>query len=172
MAGLSFGAALAIELNRRHPELAERYVLVSAYAGWLGSLSREAAELRLEQAITLADRGPDEFVGTLLLTMFAVGAPVETVEVFGTALRGFHPSGFRALARACFVDLRDVLDAVRAPVLLVSGDRDTRASRAVADELHRAIPQSNLEVLAGARYLCNLEAPDAFNKVVRSFLRG
>jgi len=38
VAGLSFGGALAIELARRHPTIPRTLILVSAYAGWAGSL--------------------------------------------------------------------------------------------------------------------------------------
>jgi pimeloyl-ACP methyl ester carboxylesterase len=36
--GLSFGGGLAIELFHRHPTIPRSLVLVSAYAGWTGSL--------------------------------------------------------------------------------------------------------------------------------------
>src|SRR5437660_259439 len=39
--GLSFGGALALELYRRHPAIPRSLVLVSAYAGWAGSLPAE-----------------------------------------------------------------------------------------------------------------------------------
>lgn len=42
--GLSFGGALALALQRRHLALTKTFVLVSAYAGWRGSLGAEAAE--------------------------------------------------------------------------------------------------------------------------------
>jgi pimeloyl-ACP methyl ester carboxylesterase len=167
--GLSFGGALAIELNRRHPDVAAGYVVVSGYAGWLGSLSPELAAQRLDQALQLATLSPDEFVDALLPTMFAEGTPSETIDAFGEAMRHFHPAGFRALARACFVDLRDALELLRAPTLLIYGNHDARAPAHVADQLHRAIAGSKLELLPGAGHLCNLEAPDAFNDLIRSF---
>jgi pimeloyl-ACP methyl ester carboxylesterase len=167
--GLSFGGTVALELNRRHPHVAASLVLVSAYAGWLGSLTREAAEQRLEQAVRLSRLSPDEFVGALLPTMFAEGTSPATVEEFGESMRRFHPDGFRAMARACFVDARDALDDVRVPTLVVHGELDTRAPRAVADGLHAAIVGSSLTVLPGAGHLCNLEVPDLFNDAIATF---
>ncbi len=38
VAGLSFGAALALALYRRHPVVPRTLILASAYAGWAGSL--------------------------------------------------------------------------------------------------------------------------------------
>jgi pimeloyl-ACP methyl ester carboxylesterase len=62
VAGLSFGGALTIELNRRHPDIQATLILASAYAGWDGCLPLEVAEQRLTQAMALADMSPDEFV--------------------------------------------------------------------------------------------------------------
>ena len=42
----------------------------------------------------------------------------------------------------------------------------------MAKDLEASIPASTLVVLPGAGHACNLEAPDEFNRVVRSFLRG
>ena len=42
--GLSFGGALALELCRRHPRIPSTLVLVSAYAGWAGSLPADETD--------------------------------------------------------------------------------------------------------------------------------
>lgn len=46
--GLSFGGGLALELHRRHPHHVGSLILVSAYAGWGGSLPPEEAQRRVE----------------------------------------------------------------------------------------------------------------------------
>jgi pimeloyl-ACP methyl ester carboxylesterase len=53
---LSFGTGLALELYRAHPDLVRSLILVSAYAGWAGSLPPEAAaqrKQRMERMIEL-----------------------------------------------------------------------------------------------------------------------
>jgi len=120
VAGLSFGGALALELCRRHPVAARTLILVSAYAGWGGSLPAEVGEQRLRQAISLTDLSPDEFVAALLPTMFAEGVPQVTIEAFAESMRAFHPVGFRAMARAV-------------PTLVVGGSDDVRAPVPVAE---------------------------------------
>lgn len=170
VAGLSFGGALALELCRRHPSLSGRLVLASAYAGWGGSLPAEEAARRVSQAMTLSDLAPEEFVAALLPSMFSPGTPAETVRQFGSCMRAFHPAGFRAMARASAEDLRPALAHVHVPTLLVYGERDGRAPLPVAHQLHSAIPGSRLVVLPAAGHLCNLEAPEAFNAAVRTFL--
>jgi pimeloyl-ACP methyl ester carboxylesterase len=168
--GLSFGGALALEFSRRHPGVPSSLVLASGYAGWRGSLPADVAERRLQQALTLADLSPDEFVATLLPTMFSAGTSPELIADFGAAMRAFHPIGFRAMARASAEDIRDALPHVEAPTLLVCGDADERAPLPVAEALHAAIARSTLVVLPGIGHVCNVEAPEAFNTTVRTFL--
>jgi pimeloyl-ACP methyl ester carboxylesterase len=171
VAGLSFGAILALELYRRHPAIPSTLILASAYAGWAGSLPAEVTQQRLQQALVLAELSPEEFVGALLPTMFSQTTPQEAVDAFRASMLGFHPAGFRAMARASAEDLRDVLPHIKVPTLLVYGDRDVRAPLPVAKDLHAAITGSTLVVLPDAGHLCSLEAPQAFNRAVGNFLR-
>lgn len=171
MAGLSFGGALALELYRRHPAIPMTLTLASAYAGWAGSLPADVAEQRLQQALVLADLSSDEFVSALLPTMFSEGTPAESVDEFGASMQAFHPDGFRAMAHASAEDLRDVLPHIRVPTLLVYGEKDLRAPLTVAEDIHAAISDSTLVVLPDTGHLCNIEAPDEFNRVVGNFLR-
>jgi len=170
--GLSFGGALALEFNRRHPGIARSLTLVSAYAGWRGSLPSEVADQRLRQALELADLSPGELVDTLLPTMFCGTTSWDVVGAFGASLLEVRPVGFRAMARASDVDLRETLPGINIPTLVVCGDQDVRAPLPVAQSLHSAITDSELVVLKGMGHLCNLEAPDAFNAALRTFLRA
>ena len=170
VAGLSFGGALALELSRRHAAIPLSLVLVSAYAGWGGSLPAAVAEQRLRQALVLADLPPADLVDALLPTMFSEGAAPGAVAGFRTSMLALHPAGFRAMARAAAEDLRAVLPGVAVPTLLVYGDRDVRAPLTVGEALHAAIPGSTLVVLRGAGHVCNIDSPDEFAAAVRSFL--
>jgi pimeloyl-ACP methyl ester carboxylesterase len=170
LVGLSFGGALAIACAGRHPGLARSLVVVSGYAGWRGSLPADVADQRLAQALTLSELAPSDLEQTLLPTMFAVQPAADDVQRFAATLRAFHPAGFRAMAEASAEDLRGVLPMIRVPTLLVYGDEDRRAPLPVAEHLRAAISGSDLVVLRGLGHVCNLEAPDAFNDVVRAWL--
>jgi pimeloyl-ACP methyl ester carboxylesterase len=167
--GLSFGGSVALALQRRHAALAGRLILASAYAGWAGSLPADVAEQRLRQALALADSTPEEFVATLLPTMFSATPPAETVDAFAASMRAFHPRGFRAMARASAEDARDALARVDAPTLLIYGDRDVRAPQTVAEHLLASIRGARLILFPGVGHVCNVEAPVAFNAAVREF---
>ena len=76
------------------------------------------------------------------------------------------------MARASAEDVRDVLPRIDVPTLLLYGDRDVRAPRAVAEALHASIADSRLVMLPGVGHVCNVEAPEEFNAAVRDFLRN
>jgi pimeloyl-ACP methyl ester carboxylesterase len=172
VAGLSFGGALALGFCWRHGSIPRTLILASAYAGWRGSLPDDVAEQRLQQALMLAGKTPEDFVATLLPTMFSDGTSTEVVDEFGQALRAFHPTGFRAMALASAEDPRGALPNINVPTLLVYGDRDVRAPISVAENLRDAIVDSSLVVLPNTGHLCNIEAADEFNATVRAFLRA
>jgi pimeloyl-ACP methyl ester carboxylesterase len=65
--------------------------------------------------------------------------------------------------------IRDQLD-LPLSTLLVYGDKDVRAPLTVAKDLEAAISDSTLVVLPDSGHVCNIEAPEEFNKAVRNFL--
>jgi pimeloyl-ACP methyl ester carboxylesterase len=169
--GLSFGGALALAFQHRHPGIARVLVLASAYAGWAGSLPRQTTAERLRRSLELSELAPEDFVTTLLPTMFSTEPDAAVLDGFETAMRSFHPAGFRAMSRASAEDLRDALPHVDVPTLLIYGSADVRAPLPVAEDLRAAIPGSALVVLPGVGHVCPIEAPDRFNAELRAFLR-
>jgi len=173
VAGVSFGGALALELYRRHPALPMSLVLASAYAGWAGSLPAEIVEQRLHQTLLAADLPPDQFVRSMIPTMFSESPPAEPVEEFRQIMLEMHPDGFRTMARSLAeADLRDVLARIAVPTLLLYGDKDVRAPLTVAQDLHTKIPASRLVVMPGVGHMSSVEAAELFNTEVRGFLRS
>jgi pimeloyl-ACP methyl ester carboxylesterase len=172
VAGLSFGGALALELHRRHPAVPRTLVLAGAYAGWAGSLPPAAVAERLRASLDAADLPPDDFVRSLLPSMFSGSASPERVAAFAASVQQFHPDGFRAMARAAAeADLRPALGSVAVPTLVICGDQDTRAPLPVAEAMHAAIPGSQLVVLDGVGHASAVEAPERFTDAIRTFLR-
>jgi pimeloyl-ACP methyl ester carboxylesterase len=147
-------------------------VLLSAYAGWAGSLGREEAERRRHWGLTVADLPPGQVVADFAETLFTPEVPQEIVQAELAVMTDFRPTGVRAMANAfADADLRDVLPTIDVPTLLVHGDADQRAPLQVAEELHARIRGSKLVVIPGSGHMVTLEAPERVNDEVRSFLR-
>ena len=171
--GLSWGSMVALELYRGYPGLPASLVLASASAGWAGSLPPEEVERRYAQVLAEIDQPPEKFIEEWLPTLFTDKAdPAVVAEVS-------HDHGRRPPGRDAGPALRQrpgrlppVLPTITIPTLLLYGADDQRSPLNVAHELHRQIPGSRLAVIPDVGHLAPMEAPDAFNTEVRTFLHG
>jgi pimeloyl-ACP methyl ester carboxylesterase len=172
LVGLSFGGALVLATFHRHRDVAASLTLVSGYAGWRGSLGEDGAEQRLAECLRLAQLPPDEFAAAMAPSMFSPAASGDLVAAYLASLREVRPHGFRAMAQACVDDQSHVLPEVDVPTLLLYADHDVRASVAIGEALHAAVPRSELVVLAGPGHVSPVEAAAAITHELRRFLRS
>ena len=172
LVGLSFGAALALAAFHRHRGLASSLTLVCGYAGWVGSLGADEADQRLARSLEASRLTPGEFVAAMAPSMFSPSTDGELVAPFLDSVRAFHPSGFRAMARASYADQCHVLAEVDVPTLLIYADHDVRAPVSLGEAIHGAVPGSEFVVLTGPGHVSTVEAPDDVTRELRRFLRS
>jgi pimeloyl-ACP methyl ester carboxylesterase len=67
-------------------------------------------------------------------------------------------------------DSTPLLASIHVPTLIVVGDEDGVTPPSISEEMHRAIPGSQLTVIPQAGHLSNLENTAAFNETVAAFL--
>jgi 3-oxoadipate enol-lactonase len=65
-----------------------------------------------------------------------------------------------------------LLAKITRPTLLLVGERDQGTPPSDARLMAERIPDAHLAVLPAAAHLSNLEAPEAFNQAVLSFVKG
>jgi len=170
--GLSFGPGVALDLWRTHPEIPATLILASAYAGWAGSLPPEEVERRYRQANAELDKAPAEIIPVWLPTLLSERATEPMKAQVSRLFEDFRPTGMRSLLAASGrADYRPVLPTITVPTPLLYGSADVRSPLAVAEEMHRQIPRSELVVLPDMGHLSFIEAPEAFDDVVRRWLR-
>jgi pimeloyl-ACP methyl ester carboxylesterase len=169
--GVSFGSVCALALYRQRPQAVGALVLVSAYAGWGGSLSPDEVQRRIQQIEHEMTAPVDEIVKNWLPTLFTPNATPDAIDLVTSMMSEFRPTGVRpALYALGAADLSDVLPAITVPTLLIYGDRDVRSpADVVGKDLHARIPGSTMVVVKGAPHMVNLEQPDAFNSAIREF---
>lgn len=171
--GHSFGGGLALALHDRHPEAVASLVLVSAYAGWAGSLPPEEVDERRRRAEENARRSPQVWVDDFLATLFDETVPRPLVDETREIMLDSRPEGMLPMLNAfADADLRDALPRVTVPTLLLYGEDDRRSPPDVAASLAASIPSARLVLVPGVGHDVHVEAPDVFDREVRSFLDG
>lgn len=63
------------------------------------------------------------------------------------------------------------LASIDVPTAVIVGEADEVTPRTFAQKMYEAIPHATLSVLPDAGHLSNLEAPEAFDRAVRAWLR-
>lgn len=170
--GVSFGAAIALDLALEHPERVSGLVL--AGPGLSSDKDRNVEALR-----GLAERtqreGLEHVIG-LLTTLPSFISPGNTpakdrIRRIYLDNRDVFESGFplatlwKPVERAA-----DRLGNVEAPALIVVGDEDDAAVKATAERLAAGIAGARTVVISGAAHMVNLDRPDDFNRIVLAFL--
>lgn len=169
--GLSWGGTVALEVYHHHPDLVATLVLADTYAGWAGSLTADEVQARLAGVRRMVAVPPEEFDPTLP-GLFAGDPPADVVPLLDAMDASARPATLGAqLELMARTDLRAQLPDVAVPTLLIWGELDARSPLAVARQLERAIPDTELVVIEGAGHVSNLQAPEHFNAAVRAFCR-
>lgn len=171
VAGLSWGGALALELFRRHPDVVRTLILVSAYAGWAGSLPAHMVEQRLQLMRRNSERPPEEWASSLIDTLLPEGAEAGLADELETMIAAFHPSATRTALRALAeADLRNMLADVNIPALLLYGERDVRSPQEVWEPIHTQIPDARLAVIPGVGHMVDMQQAERCNAEIRAFI--
>jgi pimeloyl-ACP methyl ester carboxylesterase len=181
--GHSLGGGIAMQFAYQFPEIVERLVLVSS-----GGLGPEVSLLL--RAAALPGAGP--FIAATAPVVRALGRGLRRAEGRGRrpstdvteVMHGYglltdpeRRAGFLATVRSVIgiggqrvsaVDRLYLAEAV--PVLIVWGARDRLVPAGHAEEAHRSIPGSRLEVFEEAGHLPQLEEPMRFVAVLEQFL--
>lgn len=170
--GLSWGGGLALELYRRHPTMVRSLSLMGAYAGWAGSLAADTVDQRLQLMERNVQSPARDWAPALIRTLVADDAPEEITNELASIIAELHPAATTTALRAfATADLREVLPRIEVPTLMLYGERDERAPRAVWEPLHATIPGAELVLIPDVGHMVDMEAPDRVNDELRTFLR-
>ncbi|MGD8456700.1 MAG: alpha/beta hydrolase [Anaerolineales bacterium] len=63
------------------------------------------------------------------------------------------------------------LEKIRCPTLVLNGEHESKSVFRHTEEILRRVPQAEAEIVPGAGHTSNMENPEAFNRLVGSFLK-
>ncbi|NUB45628.1 alpha/beta hydrolase [Fertoebacter nigrum] len=170
----SMGTFIAMRLAARHPALVRSLTLIgpSAEAEERSNLPRYKALIAFVQLF-----GPGLAAGPLMKILFgntflADPASRMTREHWRGVLRGLPKTLSRAAAASAGRQaIRDLLSAITAPTLIVSGTEDRPISPERAARVHHGIAGSRFVPVPATGHAVMIERPDAFNTMLDGFLR-
>jgi 3-oxoadipate enol-lactonase len=171
--GISMGGMIAQELAIRHPERVRSLALGCTFASWRKA---KAPRLRTKIDLVLLNIGrvtPGRIARILVSAEWHRAHPESAHEWLRraerTALR-FATAQVLAIARHHTLDR---LKHIRAPTLVLTGDKDRLVPPANSEVLARSIPRARLQVLRGAGHVFPLEREEETVRALRQhFLAG
>jgi pimeloyl-ACP methyl ester carboxylesterase len=160
------GSIVATRFAIRHPDRTAGLVVM----GGASSFTRLGLEeMQAELAAVTADVYVDYLRGFQESTL-ARPIPAELLETAVSESAKVAIPTLRALLDdTCLVDFSGELGTIRAPALLVWGDRDAFCSRAEQNRLLAAIPGARLSVWEGAGHAMHWEEPERFAAELAQF---
>lgn len=158
--GMSMGGCVAQAFAARHPHRVDALGLIDTTA-WYGPGAQQAWEQRAQKA---RDQGMRSLSRFQLDRWFSEGFLAEHPELGQNLLNIFADNDLDSYVSACralgAADLREAVTGLDVPTAIVVGEHDPATSPEHAADLQRRIPGATLHVVAGAKHLTPLEAPD------------
>jgi 3-oxoadipate enol-lactonase len=165
LVGCSLGGVVAFELWRRTPQRIAAMLV-------LGSFVRYPDGERVAQNISAQVRAAGSMRAFGELRAAQLGLPParlhETVEQFACK----SVDCFLAATQATWTgDYRDILSSIDVPAVVAYGEYDAVAPLARAQEIASGIRGAQIAVIPRAGHVANADNPEAFNALLRDFLR-
>jgi len=161
--GLSIGGAIGMRVAALAPERVERLVLACTSTRF-----GEAAQWH-DRAATVRADGLEAIVDAIMGRWFTpgYGDVARWREMFLSVDREGYARCCEALAGW---DGSGDLRRIEAPTLVIAGAEDPTSPPSAAEEIAALVPGARVAVIDGAAHLANVEAADAFNRLLGGFL--
>lgn len=171
MVGLSMGGYIAFAFWRRYADRLRALVLADTRAGADNEATKTSREALAQQA---ESEGMAPVVTAQLPRLLSPAASPELRQWVSDMMEESAPQGVAAALRAMAArpDRSAMLPEVACPALVIAGADDIVTPAQEMAAMAQQLPLATYRLLTGAGHLANLEAPDAFNAALRSFLLG
>jgi pimeloyl-ACP methyl ester carboxylesterase len=173
LGGLSFGGLASLHFARRHPERVRGLLLVDSGPGFKNPKAQENWTRASERAAHFIEsRGLSAFVEKAAATTVGLNPELPAARAAAEAIAAQDPAGLAHFARrvaAVAPPVIDDLQFIDIPALVIVGEKDDPYLQA-ADVMTAKLPRAEKVTIPGAGHIVNIEAAEAFDAAVISFL--
>lgn len=167
VAGLSMGGYVAFAMWRRHRERIERLALIDTKAE---GDTPEAAANRVRLAATLREHGVEALLKAPPKWL-RDGSPQWDALKAMIRAQDKEAVAQGSIAMSTRPDSTPDLPTIDVPTAVIVGEADAITPLANSKTMADAIPGASLSVIPDAGHISNIEAPEAFEKAIRAWLR-
>lgn len=166
--GISLGGLISLWMAAHAPDRVTALV-ASNTAARIGG--EEIWQARIEAiAAGGIEAISEQALGRFFTPGFAAANPA-TYEMSASTLLGTDPGAYIACCAALRdADLRELVEAIHCPTLVIGGSEDVSTPPDQAEWLSEHIVDSRLAVIEGAPHFANLEKPEEWAGLVTGFL--
>lgn len=167
LVGLSLGGMVAQQFALDYPYATASLVLVDTIAG-----PPPGADQPLREALAFIEAQPMRTIAETRIAAAFTDAvdPVMRGHLIEQAALNDKQNYLRAARAAFSFNVRERLDEIAAPTLVVIGEQDRTFPMAWMEDLATRIRGARVTRLGGAAHLSNMERPREFNRAVLDFL--
>ncbi|WP_026969198.1 alpha/beta fold hydrolase [Algoriphagus terrigena] len=170
--GLSMGGYIALNFQKKYPELVEALILCDTQCI---SDPKDVKEGRLLEINDIEENGPAKFNEKFIRKVFYEDSLTQKKEVVEELKKVVDANsthiiaeGLRALSAR--TETCSSLSDIPVPTLIICGREDQVTPLAQSEFMHRATENSYFRVIDKAGHVSNLEQPEIFNQHLKDFL--
>ena len=168
--GLSMGGMIGQAFALRHPQRLRKLVLANTTSTY-GTQGPQMWEARAKAVGEGGMAAVKELAMQRYFTDDFRASSSDIVDRIGAGFLATDPEGYIACCNAIRdLDFSGDLHRIKAPTLVIAGEKDVGTPVAMSKAIADAIPGATLAVIPGAAHLSAVENPEAFNKLVEDFL--
>jgi len=168
--GLSMGGMIGQAFALRHPQRLRKLVLANTTSTY-GTQGPEMWEARAKAVGEGGMAAVKELAMQRYFTDDFRASSSDIVDRIGSGFLATDPEGYIACCNAIRdLDFSGDLHRIKAPTLVIAGEKDVGTPVAMSKAIADAIPGATLAVIPGAAHLSAVENPEEFNRLVEDFL--